>query len=100
MQPAPPISHRFPLPHGDCAMSATFIGLNLAKSVFQIHGVHAHGKVVVTKRLRREAVLAFSREGRGKRFYRTNLTCQLVHPASLQQRPFVRYYLLVFATED
>jgi hypothetical protein len=46
-------------------MSATFIGLNLAKSVFQIHGVDAHGKVVVTKRLRREAVLAFSREGRG-----------------------------------
>jgi Ca2+/Na+ antiporter len=33
--------------------------------VFQIHGVDAHGKVVVTKRLRREAVLAFSREGRG-----------------------------------
>jgi hypothetical protein len=81
-------------------MSATFIGLNLAKSVFQIHGVDAHGKVVVTKRLRREAVLAFSREGRGSAFTGPTSTCQLVHPASLQQRPFVGYYLLVFATED
>jgi hypothetical protein len=35
-------------------MSAAFIGLDLAKSVFQFHG-----RVVVTKRLRRDAVLAF-----------------------------------------
>jgi transposase len=35
-------------------MSAAFIGLDLAKSVFQVHGVDAHGKVVVTKRLRRK----------------------------------------------
>jgi transposase len=27
--------------------------------VFQVHGVDAQGKVVVTKRLRRDAVLAF-----------------------------------------
>jgi len=40
-------------------MSAAFIGLDLAKSVFQVHGVDVHGKVVVTKRLRRDAVLAF-----------------------------------------
>jgi transposase len=40
---------------GDCAMSAAFIGLDLAKSVFQVHGVDAQGKVVVTKRLRRDA---------------------------------------------
>ena len=40
-------------------MSAAFIGLDLAKSVFQVHGVDAQGKVVVTKRLRRGAVLAF-----------------------------------------
>jgi transposase len=38
-------------------MSAAFI--DLAKSVFQVHGVDAQGKVVVTKRLRRDAVLAF-----------------------------------------
>jgi transposase len=40
-------------------MSAAFIGLDLAKSVFQVHGVDAQGKVIVTKRLRRDAVLAF-----------------------------------------
>ena len=34
---------------GDCAMSAAFIGLDLAKSVFQVHGVDAQGKVVVTR---------------------------------------------------
>jgi transposase len=40
-------------------MSAAFIGLDLATSVFQVHGVDAQGKVVVTKRLRRDTVLAF-----------------------------------------
>jgi transposase len=40
-------------------MSAAFIGLDLAKSVFQVHGVDAQSKVVMTKRLRRDAVLAF-----------------------------------------
>src|SRR3954464_11464450 len=40
-------------------MSTAFIGLDLAKSVFQGHSVDAQGKVVVTKRLRRDAVLAF-----------------------------------------
>lgn len=40
-------------------MHATTIGLDLAKSVFQVHGVDAHGKVVLSKRLRRDAVLAF-----------------------------------------
>ncbi|QQP93796.1 IS110 family transposase (plasmid) [Skermanella sp. TT6] len=40
-------------------MSAAFIGLDLAKSVFQVHGIDVQGKVVVTKRLRRDAVLAF-----------------------------------------
>ena len=40
-------------------MSTAFIGLDLAKSVFQVHGVDAQGKVVVTKRLRRDTVLAF-----------------------------------------
>ncbi len=39
--------------------AATFIGLDLAKSVFQVHGVDGQGRVVVAKRLRRDAVLAF-----------------------------------------
>lgn len=40
-------------------MQITTIGLDLAKSVFQVHGVDASGKVVVAKALRRGQVLAF-----------------------------------------
>src|SRR5215510_13576714 len=35
------------------------IGFDIAKSVFQVHGVDAHGKVVVRRQLRRRYVLAF-----------------------------------------
>ena len=35
------------------------IGLDLAKSVFQVHGVDAHGKMVVRRQLRRAEVLSF-----------------------------------------
>ena len=37
----------------------TTIGLDLAKSVFQVHGVDAHGKMVVRRQLRRAEVLSF-----------------------------------------
>src|SRR6266550_4919274 len=37
----------------------TTIGLDLAKHVFQVHGVDAQGTTVVRKRLRRGQVLAF-----------------------------------------
>jgi len=37
----------------------TTIGLDIAKSVFQVHGVDAHGKVVVRRQLKRRYVLAF-----------------------------------------
>jgi transposase len=40
-------------------MQPTTIGLDLAKAVFQVHGVDSSGKVVVSRRLRRDAVLAF-----------------------------------------
>ena len=35
------------------------IGLDIAKSVFQVHGVDAAGQVVVRRRLRRSHVLRF-----------------------------------------
>ncbi len=37
----------------------TTIGVDLAKNVFQIHGVDASGATVIRKRLRRRQVLAF-----------------------------------------
>jgi transposase len=40
-------------------MTITTIGLDLAKSVFQVHGVDAKGSVVVRKMLRRGQVLSF-----------------------------------------
>src|SRR5215475_3512217 len=35
------------------------IGLDIAKSVFQLHGVDAHGQVVIRRKLKRRYVLAF-----------------------------------------
>ena len=35
------------------------IGLDLAKSVFQVHGIDAEGKVLLRRQLRRGEVLAF-----------------------------------------
>jgi transposase len=40
-------------------MQIVRIGLDLAKYVFEIHGVDAHGKTVLRKTLRRHAVSAF-----------------------------------------
>jgi transposase len=40
-------------------MEITTIGLDLAKRVFQVHGVDAAGKVMVRKALRRAQVLPF-----------------------------------------
>jgi transposase len=40
-------------------MNAITIGIDLAKSVFQVHGVDAGGTVVIRKKLRRVQVLAF-----------------------------------------
>ena len=43
-------------------MNVTTIGIDLAKSVFQLHGVDARGEVVFRKKLRRPAVLDFLRD--------------------------------------
>lgn len=40
-------------------MAVTRIGLDIAKSVFQGHGVDAHGKVVIRKQLSRSKVLGY-----------------------------------------
>ncbi|SRR5712692_6081862 len=40
-------------------MKITTIGIDLAKNVFQVHGVDGHGKVQVKKQLKRAQVLAF-----------------------------------------
>ena len=41
-------------------MKITTIGIDLAKNVFQVHGVDEHGKAVFNKPLKREQMAAFS----------------------------------------
>ena len=42
-------------------MQVTTIGLDIAKNVFQVHGIDAKERVVVRKQLRRGQVIAFFR---------------------------------------
>src|SRR5205809_2768170 len=44
---------------GAVQMQVTTIGLDIAKNVFQVHGIDSNEKVVVRKQLRRSQVLAF-----------------------------------------
>jgi transposase len=39
--------------------AVTTIGLDIAKSVFQVHGIDAEGNVLIRRRLKRRYVLAF-----------------------------------------
>jgi hypothetical protein len=41
-------------------MQITMIGLDIAKNVFQVHGIDANEKIVIRKQLRRSKVMAFS----------------------------------------
>jgi transposase len=43
-------------------MQVSTIGIDIAKNVFQVHGVDAQGKVVVTRQLRRAKVLEYFRQ--------------------------------------
>ena len=40
-------------------MKITTIGIDLAKALFQVHGVDKHGKVGLRKQLKRKDVLSF-----------------------------------------
>ena len=43
-------------------MHITTLGMDLAKSVFQLHGIDTEGSVVLKKKLRRRVVLDFLRD--------------------------------------
>ena len=40
-------------------MDITIVGLDLAKNVFQVHGINAAGDVIVRRRLRRAQICGF-----------------------------------------
>jgi transposase len=44
--------------------AVTTIGLDIAKSIFQVHGVDAAGQVLIRRQLKRRAVLAFFQKPR------------------------------------
>jgi len=48
---------------GESEMNITTIGLDIAKNVFQMHGVDGHSKVVLRKKLSRGKVLEFFANG-------------------------------------
>jgi transposase len=80
----------------------TTIGLDLAKKVFQVHGVDAEGKVVVARKLRRKEVLAFfaklppclvGMEACGSAHYWAREIAKLGHIVKLMPPKYVKAYV-------
>ena len=83
--------------------TVTTIGLDIAKSVFQVHGVDAAGRVLIRRQLKRRTVLAICREAatmpgwhRGLRLRRTIGRAKTVqalgHTVRLMPPPYVKPY--------
>ena len=80
----------------------TTIGLDLAKKVFQVHGVDAEGKVAVARKLRRKEVLAFfaklppclvGMEACGSAHYWAREITKLGHTVKLMPPKYVKAYV-------
>jgi transposase len=80
----------------------TTIGLDLAKKVFQVHGVDAEGKMVVARKLRRKEVLAFfaklppclvGMEACGSAHYWAREIVKLGHTVKLMPPKYVKAYV-------
>jgi transposase len=80
----------------------TIAGLDLAKKVFQIHGVDAEGKVVVARKLRRKEVLTFfaklapclvGMEACGSAHYWAREIAKLGHTVKLMPPKYVKAYV-------
>src|SRR5262250_2358497 len=80
----------------------TTIGLDLAKKVFQIHGIDAEGKVVVARKLGRKEVLSFfaklppclvGMEACGSAHYWAREITKLGHTVKLMPPKYVKAYV-------
>lgn len=78
------------------------IGIDLAKKVFQVHGVDAEGEVVVARKLRRKEVLAFfaklapclvGMEACGSAHYWGREIAKLGHTVKLMPPKYVKAYV-------
>lgn len=83
-------------------MKLTTIGIDLAKNVFQVHGVDAHGKVSLKKQLKRGQVAAFfanlppcliGMEACGSAHYWARKLQALGHAVKLMAPQFVKPYV-------
>jgi len=83
-------------------MEITTIGIDLAKHVFQIHGVDSSGKAVIKKQLRREQMLPFfvqmpacliGMEACGGAHFWARKLVQLGHKVRLMAPQFVKPYV-------
>src|SRR3972149_2826377 len=87
---------------GASAMKITTIGVDLAKEVFQIHGVDAHGKAVLRKQLRRNEMAKFfanlepcliGMEACGSAHYWARKLSEFGHTVRLMAPQFVKPYV-------
>jgi transposase len=83
-------------------MKITTVGIDLAKSVFHVHGVDAHGKPVLRKQLRRGEVLKFfvnlpacriGMEACGSAHYWARKLIEFGHDVRLMPPAFVKPYV-------
>jgi transposase len=83
-------------------MKLTTIGIDLAKNVFQIHGVDAHGKVMLRKQLKRSQLATFfanlppcliGMEACGSAHYWAHKLQALGHTVKLMAPQFVKPYV-------
>lgn len=83
-------------------MKITTIGIDLAKEVFQIHGVDMYGKAVLRKRLRRSEMVRFfvnlepcliGMEACGSSHYWARKLCEFGHTVKLMSPQFVKPYV-------
>lgn len=83
-------------------MKVTRIGIDLAKQVFQLHGVDEHGKVVLRRQLRRGQLKTFfanlppcliGMEACGSAHYWARELAVLGHPVKLMAPQFVKPYV-------
>lgn len=89
-------------------MNVTTVGLDLAKSVFQVHGVDERGKATVSKQLRRREVLSFfanlppcliGMEACGGAHYWAQRLMAYGHTVKLMAPQFVRPYVKTNKTD-
>lgn len=83
-------------------MKATTIGIDLAKHLFQLHGVDQHGKTILKRQLKRDQMLSFfsnlppsliGMEACGSAHYWANKLQGLGHTVKLMAPQFVKPYV-------